>query len=305
MLSRQNLPLNGLRAFESAARHQSFSAAAEELCVTHGAISQQIKALEERTGLRLFDRHNRGVRLTDAGAALLPTLSESFDRISTSLNALTQSRTADRITVTTTPYFASRWLLPRLSQWRDGFPDLPVDLLPSLAMLDMKRGDADIGIRCGVPPWPGLVAEFLLPIHIAPLCSPAFLESVPSLSAPADLGGHTLIHADVEGHQRGEEWDLWLNAASVASPDPGQGLHFHDPALALQAAADGLGLAMGYLEFVQQDLISGRLLQPFDQKVRHAFSYYLVFPERLADDQDTQSFISWLRQEAVGAEEAS
>lgn len=302
MLNRQNLPLNGLRAFEAAARHQSFSAAAEELCVTHGAISQQIKALEERTGLRLFDRHNRGVQLTDAGASLLPILSESFDKISITLDALTQSRTAGRLTVTTTPYFATRWLLPRLSQWRDAHPALsarlPVDLLPSLAMLDLPRSDADVGIRCGVPPWPGLVDEFLLPIHLAPLCSPAFLASAPSLSTPRDLANHTLIHADVEGHQRGEEWNLWLDSVGVASQGQGFGLHFHDPALALQAAADGLGVAIGYLEFVQDDVASGRLVQPFDLTVRHAFSYHLVFPERLADDQDAQAFIEWLRQES-------
>lgn len=303
-MKRQDLPLTGLRAFEAAARHESFSAAADELCVTHGAISQQIRRLEAQTGLELFHRHNRGVQLTEAGAALLPILSGSFDRICQALDSLARTPGSGTLRVTTTPFFASRWLIPRLSGWRRDHAGRDVDLHPSLEMLDIAREDCDIGVRCGVPPWTGLKAELLLPIHLSPLCRPALLEGRLGLKRPGDLRRHKLIHADIAGHARGEEWNLWLTAAgedglAAGLLGDGGGLHFREPALALQAAADGLGIAMGYLEFVQDDLASGRLVQPFDLKVRHPFSYYLVTAKRRSATPEMRSFLAWIREEAA------
>lgn len=302
MPRRQNLPLNGLRAFEAAARHESFSGAADELFVTHGAISQQILRLESQLGLALFHRHNRGVRLTDAGAALLPVLCDSFDNISSALENLVHLEPTGGLKVTTTPFFASRWLLPRLNRWRHHHPDLAVELRPSLDMLDIVGGECDIAIRCGVPPWPGLRAELLLPIHLSPLCSPNLLAGDRELKSPTDLKRFDLIHADTESHVRGEEWKMWLSAAGEREVGEPAGLHFHEPALALQAAADGLGIAMGYLEFAQDDLASGRLVQPFNLCVRHTFSYYLVQPEKRRKSDDLQSFITWIRGEAASTE---
>jgi LysR family glycine cleavage system transcriptional activator len=292
-MKRQNLPLSGLRAFEAAARHKSFTAAALELHVTHGAVSQQIKRLE--------------AQLTEAGAALLPILSGSFDRIGEALETLAQRSGSEALKVTTTPFFASRWLIPRLSSWRQNHGARDVDLHPSLEMLDIASGDCDIGVRCGVPPWPGLKSELLVPIHLSPLCRPALLEGRHGLTRPSDLRHHKLIHADIAGHARGEEWDTWLAAAGEDVPIDaggldgglGSGLHFHEPALALQAAADGLGIAMGYLEFVQDELASGRLVQPFDLKVRHPFSYYLVTSKRVAAAPELRPFIAWIRDEAA------
>jgi LysR family glycine cleavage system transcriptional activator len=310
-MKRQNLPLSGLRAFEAAARHKSFTAAALELHVTHGAVSQQIKRLEAQTGLELFRRHNRGVQLTEAGAALLPILSGSFDRIGEALETLAQRSGSEALKVTTTPFFASRWLIPRLSSWRQTHGARDVDLHPSLEMLDIASGDCDIGVRCGVPPWPGLKSELLVPIHLSPLCRPALLEGRHGLIRPSDLRHHKLIHADIAGHARGEEWNTWLAAAGEDVPiDAGDldgdldgglggGLHFHEPALALQAAADGLGIAMGYLEFVQDELASGRLVQPFDLKVRHPFSYYVVTSKRAAAAPELRHFIAWIRDEGA------
>jgi len=296
---RQDLPLNGLRAFEAAARHQSFSAAAEELCVTHGAISQQIKRLEEHTNLSLFHRHNRGVHLTDAGAALLPVLCDCFDRMSATIESLTRKSGSGRLKVTTTPLFASRWLIPRLNSWRRQEASLDVDLHPSLQMLDIQRGECDLGIRCGVPPWPGLKSELLLPIHLSPLCSPDLLEGARALKQPSDLKRYDLIHADIESHVRGEEWNMWLSVAGESDLGNSAGFYFHEPALALQAAADGLGVAMGYLEFVKADLGSGKLVQPFDLSVRHTFSYYLVYSKPLSTAGDLRSFVAWIREEAA------
>lgn len=298
-MKRQDLPLSGLRAFEAAARRGSFSAAADELCVTHGAVSQQIRRLEAQTGLKLFHRHNRGVQLTEAGAALLPVLSGSFDRIGEALESLAQRSASATLSVTTTPFFASRWLIPRLNGWRQHHASRDVDLHPSLDMLDIAGGECDIGVRCGVPPWPGLEAELLLPIHLSPLCAPALLEGRHGLKRPSDLRHHKLIHADIAGHGRGEEWGLWLAAAGEDGLADARGLHFHEPALALQAAADGLGVALGYLEFVHDDLASGRLAQPFGLQVRHPFSYYLVTAKRSATTPEMRSFLAWIRAEAA------
>ena len=300
MPKRQSLPLSALRAFEAAARHQSYSAAAEELCVTHGAISQQVKRLEDQTGLSVFQRHNRGVRLTPAGAALFPVLNDCFDRMSETLDALTPEPEPGRLRVTTTPYFASRWLIPRLDGWRRHSETSNVDLHPSLHMVDIAGGDCDVGIRCGAPPWPGLRSELLLPIHLSPVCSPALLEGRQGIKEPRDLYRHDLIHADIATHERGEEWNTWLTAAGENPLGNQTGLHFQEPALALQAAADGLGVAMGYLEFVEADLKSGRLVKPFELSVRHDFSYYLVYPDRQASRQKIQAFAAWALAEAQG-----
>lgn len=297
-MKRSGLPLSGLRAFEAAARHLSFSLAADELSVTHGAVSQQVRGLEDRIGVNLFVRHNRGVRLTEAGTALLPVLSQSFDAVSDALDGLMLKTAKHRLTVTTTPYFASRWLLPRLSHWRRRTPDLDVDVLPSLDMLDVAHGAADVAIRCGLPPWPGLRADLLVPIHMAPLCCSTLMDGPPGLETPSDVTRHDLIHADIDGHERGEEWNLWLMAAGAPAHSAGPGLQYHDPALALQAAADGLGIAMGYLEFVQAELKRKSLVQPFALAVRHPFSYYLVYPESLARDAGAEAFLQWVRDEA-------
>ena len=165
-------------------------------------------------------------------------------------------------------------------------------------MLDIAGGDSDIGIRCGVPPWPGLRSELLLPIHLSPVCSPGLLEGRQGIKEPRALLRHDLIHADIATHERGEEWNTWLAAAGEVRLGSETGLHFQEPALALQAAADGLGVAMGYLEFIEADLKSGRLVQPFELSVRHDFSYYLVYPDRGASKKKVQAFAAWAREEA-------
>ena len=175
---------------------------------------------------------------------------------------------------------------------------MDVDLHPSLDMVGIAEGECEVGIRCGIPPWPGLKSELLLPIHLSPLCTPALLEGRHPVNRPADLRRHKLIHADVAGHVRGEEWDIWLAAAGEHGLEGGKGLHFREPALALQAAADGLGVCMGYLEFVQEELRSGRLVQPFDLIVRHPFSYYLVTRKGRPPVDDARVFAAWIRREA-------
>jgi LysR family transcriptional regulator, glycine cleavage system transcriptional activator len=295
---RPQLHFVSLRAFEAAARLSSVTAAAEELCVTRTAVTHQIKHLENLLGVALLIRSNRGVRVTEAGDALLPILMESFERIGTALQSLSCAPRTGALRVTTTPTFAAKWLVPRLSCWRARHEAIEVHVLPTLAMLQVGKDEIDIGLRCGIPPWGGLKCELLMPIHMTPVCSPSLLAPRDGLRSPRDVFQFPLVHADITGHYLGEEWRTWLAAAGVTEYDPIRGLSFHDPNLALQAAIDGMGIAMGYRELIEPDLASGRIVQPFELAVRHTFSYYLVYPQAREREPLIRKFRAWLRSEA-------
>ena len=297
-MNRRNLPFNALRAFEAAARHASVSAAARELSVTHSAISHQLKLLESRLGIRLFERTNRGLKITASGKLLLPVISESFDSINATLTHLQQGQEADVIpdiiNVTSTPAFASKWLLPRLASWYAQPDASRIHLLPSLDYLDLGSGNVDFAIRCGIPPWENCAHELLMPIHLVPVCSPGYADATLPLQHPADALGHNLIHADIGEQAPGQEWRDWLQGCGVACPDQLNGLSVKDPALAMQAAADGLGLAIGYLELIDRDLHSGILLCASEHRVKHDYSYYLVYRQALEPDSIGALFREWL-----------
>ncbi|MEM7222939.1 MAG: LysR substrate-binding domain-containing protein [Pseudomonadota bacterium] len=297
-MNRRLLPLNALRAFEVSARRRNLSRAAEELGVTHSAISQQIRQLEALLGVKLFHRTGRGVDLTEAGHTLLPILADSFDRMGETLDGLLRAPERDAIAVTTTPSFATKWLMPRLGRWRRAHEDLPIHLQPSLRFLDVANGEADVGIRCGRPPWPGLKAELVCQIHMSPVCSPSLLGERRALREPLDSLAFTMIHADIAGHELGEEWKTWLAAAGHPEVGKLDGLSFHDPNLALQAAVDGLGIAIGYRELAEHDIATGRLIYPFELMVRHAFSYYLVYPSGRALKPKVRRFRKWVLAES-------
>jgi LysR family glycine cleavage system transcriptional activator len=297
-VNRRRLHLNALRVCEAAARHSSFSKAADELCVTHAAVSHQIKQLEASLGFALFERTNRGVRLTEAGETLVPVLNDAFERIADTIDGLVRKPRDGALGVTLTPHFASHWLVPRLRRLRAAHPDLEVGLVPSLRFADFTAGEADVGIRCGLPPWRGLQADFLLPVSMTPVCAPTLLQGPDALEKPADLGRVTLIHADVGDRKLGEEWRLWFAAAGIPETGPAQGLSFRDPALALQAAADGLGVAIGYAEMTEPEIAAGRLVQPFDILARHPYSYYFVQPAGQEDDPRIAAFRNWILTEA-------
>lgn len=297
-MNRQNLPFKALRAFEAAARHASVSGAARELSVTHSAVSHQLKLLEAQLGTRLFERTNRGLQITAAGELLLPVLSESFDRINDTLSHLQQERgsdlSSDIINVTSTPSFASKWLVPRLASWYAEPAASRIHLIPSLDYLDLSAGKIDFAIRCGIPPWKDCSAELLMPIHLLPVCSPDYAARSSALQQPADALGHNLIHADIGEQAPGQEWRDWLQGCGVDCPEQLDGLSLKDPALAMQAAADGLGLAIGYLELVDLDLHSGRLVCASAQRVKHDYSYYLVQRSPLELNSNQARFHEWL-----------
>ena len=297
-MNRQNLPFKALRAFEAAARHSSVSGAARELSVTHSAISHQLKLLEAQLGIRLFERTNRGLQITAAGELLLPVLSDSFDRINDTLSHLQQERgsglSSDIINVTSTPSFASKWLVPRLASWYAEPAASRIHLIPSLDYLDLSEGKIDFAIRCGIPPWKDCSADLLMPIHLLPVCSPDYAARSGALQQPADALEHNLIHADIGEQAPGQEWRDWLQGCGVVCPEQLDGLSLKDPALAMQAAADGLGLAIGYLELVDLDLHSGRLVCASAQRVKHEYSYYLVQRSSRQLNSNQARFHEWL-----------
>ena len=293
-MDRRNLPFNSLRAFEAAARHASVSGAARELGVTHSAVSHQIKQLEQLLGIALFVRTNRGLQITVEGEMLLPVVGESFDRIGSTLAQLRSVEQDSVIQVTSTPTFATKWLVPKLVDWYAQESACRIHLRPSLEFLDFDRDGIDLAIRCGVPPWQGLEHELLMPIHLVPVCSPAYAQAHGLLKKPADALRHDLIHADVGDHGLGEEWKDWLKGARIEAPAELRGLSMHDPALAMQAAADGLGLAIGYRELIDQDLNSGKLVSASGKLVKHQYSYYLVYKKTARKNLAVKHFSDWL-----------
>jgi len=294
-MNRRKLPFNALRAFEAAARHASVSAAAKELSVTHSAVSHQLKQLETELGVELFQRTNRGLKITTDGESLLPVLLESFDRISAVLDGIRQRQRDEVIHVTCTPSFASKWLVPRLGEWYASENSCRIHLHPGLDFFDFKSSKVDIAIRCGIPPWKQLDHELFMPIHLVPVCSPDYLRQKGPFTKPEQLLDFDLIHADVGDHGIGEEWCDWLSGCGVECPKKLDGLSFHDPALAMQAAADGLGIAIGYRELIDKDLQTGQLILANSQLVKHAYSYYLVYSPDLKNKAG-ESFQQWLMQ---------
>jgi LysR family glycine cleavage system transcriptional activator len=298
VMNRRNLPFNALRAFEAAARHASVSGAARELSVTHSAISHQLKLLESQLGTRLFERTNRGLQITSSGESLLPVLSESFDRINDRLTDLQQNQgpaaIPDIINVTSTPSFASKWLVPRLASWYAEPEASRIHLLPSLDDLDLQAGNIDFAIRCGIPPWPDHSHELLMSIHMVPVCSPEYAATSTALKRPIDALRHNLIHADIAEQSRGQEWHDWLKGCGVDCPEQLDGLSLKDPALAMQAAADGLGLAIGYFELIDRDLNSGQLVCASAQRIKHDYSYYLLHRRAPGSGSAAARFRDWL-----------
>ena len=299
-MRRFGVHLNALRAFEAAARLSSFSGAARELHVSHSTISHHIKGLEKSIGTELFLRQNRRVILTGEAEALHRVLTQSFDNISSELEALRQSGSTKPLRVTVTPSFANKWLIRNLGSFRESHPEVEVQVHPSLELSNFSRDELDIGVRNGLGHWSGLKTELLMTVHMTPLCAPSLFNGPKGSMNSEALKQFTMIHADVSfGTGLQSEWREWLSAAGLGTVDCSHGLSFKDPSLALQAAIDGLGIAMGYVELAADDLVTGRLVQPFDLEVRHPWSYYIVIPEDNVGDPQTKLFSDWLRREAA------
>ncbi|HEX5080290.1 MAG TPA: transcriptional regulator GcvA [Geminicoccaceae bacterium] len=301
-MARRLPPLNSLRAFEAAARHLSFSRAAEELHVTPAAVSHQIRALEEHLGVKLFRRLNRAVLLTDAGQACVAGLSDAFDRMAAALARLRAQEGSGPLTVSTSPALASKWLVPRLERFQQLYPELDVRISAAMRLVDFAREDVDLAIRYGTGTYPGLLSELLLTNEVVPVCAPALLEGPRPLRTPADIRQHTLLHDDTRTSDGAyPNWAMWLRAAGLDDIDPGRGLRFDYPGLVLEAAAAGRGVALALSTVAAADLAAGRLVKPFAVTVPTPFAYYLVCPEATAERPKVGALRRWLHAEARSA----
>jgi LysR family glycine cleavage system transcriptional activator len=284
--------LNGLRAFEAAARHLSFTNAASELNVTQTAISHQIKRLEDELGLKLFVRQNRALALTPQGHDYLPGVRAAFNDLRLATDRLKRRDNDHVLTVSTLASMASKWLLPRISAFQKAHPDIDVRITTSISMVDFKSGDVDAAIRYGRGQWPGLRADWLTADDLFPVCSPALLTGKKALLKPQDLADYTLLHSS-GGYD--DDWRLWLTAAGLPADISRQpGLTFDMIFMTLQAAIDGLGVAIGRTTYVEGDLAKGRLVVPFDMRMPADAGFYLVSPEASSDSRKLKAFRDWL-----------
>ncbi|HEX5230612.1 MAG TPA: transcriptional regulator GcvA [Bradyrhizobium sp.] len=284
--------LNGLRAFEAAARHMSFTNAAAELNVTQTAISHQIRRLEEELGVRLFIRQNRALALTPQATEYLPGVRAAFNDLRFATDRLLRKDNENVLTVSTLASLAAKWLLPRLPAFQEAHPGIDVRITTSTALVDFKTGDVDAAIRYGRGHWPGLRADWLMADELFPVCSPALITGSKPLRCPEDLAEQTLLHTSA-GYN--DDWRLWLTAAGLpANISKRPGLTFDLILVTVQAAIDGLGVAMGRTSYVEADIAKGRLVVPFKIALPADAGFYLVSPEARADSPKLSAYRKWL-----------
>ena len=284
------LPLNALRAFEASARLCNFTRAGQELNVTQTAISHQVKALEDQLGVTLFTRLPRGLALTDEGHALLPVLTDAFDRISGAVTRLQEGRFQEVVTLGVVGTFAIGWLLPRLSDFRDRHPSIDLRLKTNNNVADIVAEGLDYFIRFGDGAWHGTDALPLLEAPLSPVCAPALADR---LKQPADLHGVPLLRSF-----RRDEWERWFRAAGVAPPTPRGGM-FDSSALLLEAAAGGEGVALLPVAMFQEALGQGRVKQPFELAVDTG-RYWLTKLKSREETPAMGQLRAWLEQSLRG-----
>ncbi|MGD9614193.1 MAG: transcriptional regulator GcvA [Alphaproteobacteria bacterium] len=292
-------PLGALRAFEAAARLNSFTKAAEELRVTPAAISHQIRALEADLGISLFHRRNRQIELTSSGRLLLPGLSEAFAGIHAAVRRLRAHNETGALTITASPSFAAKWLVLRLHRFQEKWPEVDVRISTSNEIVDLMSGDFDLAIRYGTGRYPGLDVELLLKNEVFPACSPRLLENGPPLRTPDDLHHHALIHdTAADRDPLAPTWAMWLKAAGVKEPPDSAGLTFTSGYMALDAAIAGYGVVLAYSTIAAADLAAGRLVRLFSLALPDLFAYYIVTAPGARDRPKVRAFCNWLREEA-------
>lgn len=297
-MRRRHLPLNALRTFEAAARQLSFTFAAEELRVTQGAISHQIKTLEATLGTPLFRRLPRGLLLTDAGQTLLPVVRNAFDDLATALDRLQTVEHTGTLTVSVMPSFAAKWLVPRLSRFHAMHPDIDLRISANERLVDFARDSIDVAVRFGDGSWPALRCERMFGESVTPMCSPALAKS---LAEPADLARVTLLHEDMLPLGRFPTWACWLDAAGVSGVDASRGPRFSHTHLMLQAAIDSHGIALGQTLLAADDLEAGRLVEPFPLRLATGFAYWLVSRPTVTEPRKIQAFRAWVEAETGGS----
>jgi LysR family glycine cleavage system transcriptional activator len=290
MSASRRLPnFSALRAFEAAARHENFSRAAEELHLTHGAISHQVRALEEDLGRPLFVRNGRQVKITSDALKFAQFLGKSFADIAMAADAMRAASVNQRLTVSSIPSFAARWLAPRLGRFIDLYPDTEVVLQSSGQLQDLARDGIDVGLRFGRGNYPGMVVQRLMGDVYYPVVSPHYRGGhLPT--APQDLRQHTLLRSV-------EPWTPWLRAAGVEMTEPSGGVMFEDLSMLIRSAADGNGVALVRHVVAMQEIASGQLMRLFDIATPCPDEYFFVSPPGAAAKPQVTAFRDWLLEE--------
>ncbi|WP_163934256.1 transcriptional regulator GcvA [Paraferrimonas sp. SM1919] len=288
-MSKRLPPLNAVKAFEAAARHLSFTRAAEELFVTQAAVSHQIKALEDYLGLKLFKRKNRTLLLTEEGQSYFLDVKDLFSQLGEATERLLARGATGSLTVGMSPSFAIQWLVPRLSQFSEMHPEIDV----RIKAVDFDEGflteDIDVGIYYGLGQWPDLHTVKLRNETMLPVCSPQLLQKGKPLLTPEDLGNHTLLH-DLSR----EDWKLWFRQQGIRSVNVNQGPIFSHSSLVLQAAIYGQGVGLGYRLLAEPEISAGRLVVPFEEVLVSPNAYYLVSQKSVAETGKINAFQEWM-----------
>jgi LysR family transcriptional regulator, glycine cleavage system transcriptional activator len=287
-MTRRLPPLNGLKAFEAAARSESFTRAAEELNVTQGAVSQQVKALEDTLGLKLFRRERQRLILTEAGRNYLAVIRDALDQIAVGTQRLLQRQESGVLTISTSPDFAAKWLVNRLSRFAERHPDVDLRVSATTHYADFARDDVDIAIRHGDGNWPGLDVQRLYSERLFPVCSPRLVAGRKRITIAADLLKFPLLRLE-----DAKNWARLFEAAGVkASVGPGPVLN--RASMLIDAAIDGQGIALARTALAAWDLINGRLVRPVDVSLRMANTYWIVCPKSALTVPKIATFRNWV-----------
>jgi LysR family glycine cleavage system transcriptional activator len=296
-------PLNALRAFEATARHLSATKAAGELHVTLGAVSHQLRALEDFLGLELFVRGHRQLYLTERGEQYYQAISSSFSTIRAATVALKRPSAKGTLKVRAYTTFALRWLIPRLSSFYADHQSVELVLSTSNDPVDFNRDQLDFAIRLGNGTWPGARSERLIANILVPVCSPRLAARGPAVKRPADLANHVLLQSDWP--ERRDDWREWLRGEGIKRADHYNFIYFESSALCYQAAIEGQGFAMAQTALIEDDLASGKLVSPFRSALdKGPYTYYLIYPESRRLTPQMESFRDWLVAEAAEPERA-
>ena len=280
-----------LRAFVAVHDAGGFTRAAERLHLTQSAVSHQIRRLEDELGIRLFVRKNRALALTAEAREYLPGIRAAFNDLRLATDRLLRKEDGRVLTVSTLASLAAKWLLPRLSGFQEAHPEIDVRITTSTGLVDFKNGDVDAAIRYGRGHWPGARSEWLMADEMFPVCSPALLTGKHPLHSPEDLKDHVLLH----NTNNSDDWRLWLTAAGLPADISKQpGITFDLILMTVQAAIDGMGVAMGRTTYVKDDIAKGRLVVPFQITLPADAGFYIVSPEGVTDPPKLQAFRQWL-----------
>jgi LysR family glycine cleavage system transcriptional activator len=286
--------LNALKAFEASARHESFTKAADELCVTQGAVSHQVKALEVELGIRLFQRERQRLVITEAGRSYLEIVRDAFDRIAAGTEGLLQRQSGGVLTVSTSPDFAAKWLVHRLGRFSEAHPEIDLRVSATLHHVDFAREDVDLAVRHGDGSWPGLDVTRLCTEQLFPVCSPKLVSGRGRITKPLDVLKFPLLHLD----QR-KDWAKWLEAAGVADAEVSRGPVMNRASMVIDAAVDGQGIALARTTLAAWDLLNRRLVRPFAESLRLSKAYWILCPKATAALPKITIFRDWLLAEAA------